>query len=264
MDFKRALLTVPFLLLLLLVILAACGPEALNQTPTPGPQTTLTPGSAPPGTPDLQPPPGTDVPQQQPTAIPFTPTVTDTPTITGTPTATGTPTETPQATFITTPGVGPTMVVKPGINVGKPQFDAALAKWRAQGIEQYEVTTEHVSKSPWAGTWILRVSNNSDTVEIVSYTGSSGVPSTPAMPPDTVKFLTVEQQFAAVEHVLTAGEFGELEKLVDYIVAFDPTFGYPSSIRIKTKPNVRSTDLGSSTTIKSLKILKRATPGAVP
>jgi hypothetical protein len=263
MDFKRALLTLPFLLFLL-AILASCGPEALNQTPTPGPRTTSTAGPAPTGTPDLQPPQGTEGPTQEPTAIPFTPTVTDTPTITSTPTSTGTPTETPQATVISTPGAGATMVVKPGINVGKPQFDAALAKWRAHGIEQYEVTTEHISKSPWAGTWILRVSNNGDTVEIVSYTGSSGVPSTPAMPPDTVKFLTVEQQFAAVEHVLTAGQFGELERLVDYVVTFDPAFGYPSSIQIKTKPNVRSTDLGSSTTIKSLKILKQATPGAGP
>src|SRR5206468_12063399 len=138
--------------------------------------------------------------------------------------------------------------VKPGINVGKPQFDQALAKWRSQGIEIYEMEVQHNSLSPWAGAWTLRVSDHGGTVEIVSYAGSSGVPSTPALPPDTVKFLTVEQQFAAIQHVVTDGEFGELERLVDYVVAFDPAFGYPSSIQIKPKPNVKATDLGSSTT----------------
>src|SRR5439155_23235467 len=119
-----------------------------------------------------------------------------------TPTPAGTPTETPQATFISTPGTGPTLVVKPGINVGKPQLDQALAKWRSQGIEVYEMEVQHNSLSPWAGMWTLRVSDRGGTVEIVSYagrvpSGGSGVPSTPALPPDTVKFLTVEQEFAA-------------------------------------------------------------------
>ena len=77
-----------------------------------------------------------------------------------------------------------------------------------------------------------------------------------------MKFLTVEQQFAAVNHVLTAGVFGDLEALVDYVVVFDPNLGYPASLRIQPKPNVKATNLGSSTIIKSINILKRGTPTA--
>jgi hypothetical protein len=239
MNIRRLRLATP-LYLIALLILAACGPEGLRRTPTP--EGLISPTVV------------------VPTATPRVVLPEATPTEDATATPEPTPTETPQPTFISTPGAGPTVMVRPGINVAKEQYDEALAKWQSQGIQEYEVVVEHSSLSPWAGTWTLRVAGRGEKVDIVSYTGNSGVPTTPAMAPDTVKFLTVEQQFAVIDHVLTAGIFSELETLVDYVVTFDPALGYPASIEIKTKPNVRVTDLGSSTTVKSLKILRRGTP----
>ncbi len=236
-----------YVLLYLLVALAFCACDTGSPTPTvparPQPQPIATTTQV----------PGTPIPTSTP-APSNTPT--DTPTITGTPTPTPTFTETPQATFITTPGPRPTTIVKqgPGINVARQQYEDALAKWRSHNILEYEIVVKYDSFAPFAGAWDLRVAG--DKIDIVGYTDAGGAPATPAVPGDTLSFLTVDQQFAAIEHVINGGSFGPIQSQVDYVVTFDPAFGYPASVEIKPRPNAPP-DVGSSTVVKSLNILKR-------
>lgn len=197
-----------------------------------------------------------------------TPTPTNTSTPTETPTATATHTETPQPTVLSTPAPAPTTLLKPGVNVGQDELNAAMSKWNALAVERYEMVVRVDSVAPFAGTWTLLVSP--DSIETISYSRDTLTPTTPPalMFGEALRFLSVEGQFASVQQRLTDGDFGqELESRVDYYVAFDPVFGYPTSVEIKTKPGVRSTTLGSLTTIQRITIVKRGTlvvPTLVP
>jgi hypothetical protein len=236
-----------FVCLFGLFLLAACGP----QKPTPVPPR----------------------PQHSPTStgVPATGTATTTPTVTKTPTATGTPTPTNTATptntptatttplFVETPAPAPTTLVGPAIDQARNEYNAALNKWRSQGIWDYEITVDYQSFSPWAGTWVLRVTNNK--VGIQSYSPPDGQDATPSpLGEDTLNFLTVDGQFASIEHILTNAQRTQIDALVDYLATFDPKLGYPSLVEIRPKTGVRAPNLGSKTAIKQLKVYGTGAP----
>ncbi len=259
---KTMELYIAALLCLLVLTLASCGPE----TPTPvkpAPLVVISPtvvlrSPAPvqaTGTPTsaaTTAPTGTSLPLI--TASPITPIPTDTPP------AMSTSTETAQPAIYTTPGTAPTVIVNPGINIIRQQYDDALAKWRAQNVEAYEVVVQYSSFAPYAGTWDLKVSG--DKIDVVSYSKDGVVPATPTAPTtgDTLSFLTIDARFAVIEHRLTALQLLGVDAEVDYVVTFEPTLGYPISIEIKQKPGVARPDVESKTVVKSLTILKRGTP----
>lgn len=221
--------------------LGACG------APPPMPEPTSTPSSTPTEAPTKTPAPTSTAP---PTG---TPTPTSIPAVT--------PTETPPTTFISTPAPGPSLLIEPptpGTSVERQQFQDALNKWQSLGVLEYEMVAKYTSPAPFSGTWDLRVAG--DKIEVLSYTGTDGAPATPAVPPGSVNFLTVEQQFAAIQQVLRGANFGTMEAMVDYVATFDPTLGYPSSVQIKARPGVKTPGLESSTVVQKLMILKRGTP----
>lgn len=256
---KTVELYIVALLCLLAITLASCGPE----TPTPlkpAPSVGISPTvvlSSP------RPVQATGAPTSGVTTVA---TGTSTPLITpipaGTPPTMSITTETAQPAIYTTPGTAPTVVVNPGINIIRQQYDDALAKWRSQRIEAYEVVVQYSSFSPYAGTWDLRV--NGGQIDVVSYSKDGVTPITPVAPTtgDTLNFLTVDARFAVIEHRLTALQLLGVDAEVDYVVAFDPTLGYPISIEIKQKPGVARPDVESKTVVKSLAILKQGGPSA--
>src|SRR5437870_2796784 len=82
----------------------------------------------------------------------------------------------------------------------KWQVDGALAKWRAQNVEEYEMVVDNRSML-WYGTWTLRV--NSQHVELVSTLNREGTP-LPVDPSiahysESLRSLTVEAEFAWLE-----------------------------------------------------------------
>jgi hypothetical protein len=48
--------------------------------------------------------------------------------------------------------------------------------------------------------------------------------------------------------------------LIEYLVTFDRALGYPVTIEVKAKENTVA-DIDSETTVESLRVVKRGTPG---
>lgn len=273
--------TIPLLLIFGVIIISSCGVVS-SPTPTstiaprPSPSdspvgATRTPTipSLPSATPRRLAATVTGTPLLTSTAVSLvTPTlvleITPTPILPGTATSPATaslPSVSPGTTVpITTTGTitaTPALIGTPATNVTKAQYAAAQVKWRSAGVEEYEMTVNYVSLSPWGGRWTLRVTDT--LVEVVSYANNAGALSTPVAPTqgETLRFLTVDGLFRTIDRLLTtAPQPGTLESQVDYKIIFDPTLGYPNLIEERSKPGMMVTEL-SSTTVTHLRVLRR-------
>lgn len=239
-------LTYALLYVLATLVLFACDPDT---PPVPTPTATT---SGPTATPTLA---------VSPTA---TGTATQTPTQTPTFTPTSTPTETPQPTIISIPSPDATLVVTGGVNTDRQQYEAALAKWRALAVEEYEMRVRYDGAGPLIGTWDLRVTGNN--VQILGYGRDDTGPATPPVPSRGLEFLSIEQRFAYIDDRLKKGESGgltDMDQLLDFLVTYDQTYGYPASIELRPKPTTRLRGIDSLVKVESLKIIRRnlfATP----
>jgi hypothetical protein len=149
--------------------------------------------------------------------------------------------------------------VEAGTGVGRDEYNAALAKWRSQSIQEYEMVIEYASLAPFAGTWTLKV--RGEAIDVLSYSRDGAVPATPpaGVVGDALKFLTVEDRFALIETRLTDAEVSNLDKRVNYVVEYDQALGYPSLLDIiEADPKLQ--DQQNKTSVKSLTIIKRGTP----
>lgn len=154
----------------------------------------------------------------------------------------------------------------PPINISGEQYDASLARWRSQGIEQYEITVDLVSRLGHKTT--LRASEHGGAIEILS---PSGVATPEPEFMDLYKEDTIEGMFEEINLMLegksiihTSGMYSTGPFYMAYQIRFDPTFGYPSSIEAQpvTKPGVHVYDTDWKKTVTSFKVLKRSTPAA--
>jgi|GEM_PF-3716829 len=238
-------LTYALFYVLATLVLFACDPDTPPvPTPTATPQPTATPTLA-----------------VSPTAAgTATPTPTQTPTFT----PTSTPTETPQPTIISIPSPDATLVVTGGVNTDRQQYEAALAKWRALVVEEYEMRVRYDGAGPLIGTWDLRVTGNN--VQILGYGRDDTGPATPPVPSRGLEFLSIEQRFAYIDDRLKKSESGgltDMDQLLDFLVTYDQTYGYPASIELRPKPTTRLRGIDSLVKVESLKIVRRnlfATP----
>jgi hypothetical protein len=146
----------------------------------------------------------------------------------------------------------PTMVAtatppSSGTNITQAQFDEALSRWRAQGVEEYELKIGYSAYSPLMGWWDLRVRASGDVSEVITYTrvgsldaptgglGAQGEmptagPGIEALKTD-LQWLTIEGQFAQIKALLDDPTSSRFEWAGYYVVTFDPTMGYPASVR---------------------------------
>ena len=214
---------------------------------------------------DLSPTPTPTVgPTASPTHVP--PTATPQPTRTPTQTLTPTliPTQTPQPTIILIPSPQATVAITGTINFTRQQYDEALKKWRAMQVREYELVVRFEAFSPFAGTWNLHVLEG--VPEIISYMNMPGTPTTPTVGGDALKFLAVDDRFALVEDRLARAESNSLSSIdrqSDFLVTFDSTYGYPALVEVKAKPNASLSDIDSSVSVESLKIIRHGTPVAL-
>lgn len=147
----------------------------------------------------------------------------------------------------------------PGINVTRQEYDAALAKWQAAGIEEYEIVVSYSQVySNRSGTWTLRVKGGD--IEVINRL-RDGVPTTPEpdMSGDMLKFLTVDAMFARIMGVLGDPNQGKItigdnSYETEYKVTFDSTLGYPQLFAVYP---IYITDNDSYTRVQSLKILAK-------
>ena len=151
----------------------------------------------------------------------------------------------------------------PRINITRSEYDQALAKWQAQKIEEYEITTE--TRAFMGGTLTLHVSDYGNKVEQLA----PKVRLASDLTAQDIEFLkrdTVEGLFAQVDDILadsnvfkTAAMYVSGDFYMAYEVSFHPDLGYPQymSGRPITKPGAHVYDADWITTLTSLKVIKQ-------
>jgi hypothetical protein len=151
----------------------------------------------------------------------------------------------------------------PRINITQGEYEQALARWKAQKIEEYKITTD--TRAFLGGTLTVHVSAFGNKVEELAPDGSSFDMRTP----DAVEYLkkdTVEGLFATIDAILKDNDvfktgamttFGNF--YMAYQVSFDPRLGYPSHIvgRPITDPGAFVADADWDETVTSLEIIKQ-------
>lgn len=146
----------------------------------------------------------------------------------------------------------PTPTRFPYINVTRQQYDAALAKWRAQGITEYEIVVDYYAfNRQLMGKWTLHVQTDGTTPHVISASrwGEKN-------PEIDVDFLTVEDMFSVVEDRLNYISDTNLY----WNVSFHPTLGYPS-FSWQQQPDVHITDIQGSKHVEGVRIIKQNPPG---
>jgi len=158
-------------------------------------------------------------------------------------------------------------------NITQAQFDDALAKWQAQGIEEYELQVEWWAFQPVMGTWTVRIATNGTTATVLDYRRESGGPTSALtglgseglMPTDQVGIndlkeqlgeLTVEHQFDILRRALA----GEWANETGFEVRFDSALGNPTYVGTMEVPGQAMSSEAWSWEVKSLKVLKQRVP----
>jgi hypothetical protein len=153
-------------------------------------------------------------------------------------------------------------------NVAGWQYDAALAQWKAQNVEEYEMDVENVVFGPGMGNWTLRVRNGKIVNVVSPYSRSHPTPATPQPPSgaggsslyDSVYHYTVEGRFEGLKRYLDGNQIS-LDEYCRY--SFDPALGYVSSVDCHPKPWVQMFDADSTSKVTRLEIITRRTPTPV-
>ena len=127
----------------------------------------------------------------------------------------------------------PYAVYTPTINITRANYEAALAKWQAQNISEYEIAVSEVSLDGHGR--ILRVEKGNVTVVGYFYSGTPVVETIPTAGVASERDLvnTVDGLFKRVKNILTYGICpgrGTTEFAADYEIEFDEKLGYPSKI----------------------------------
>ena len=148
------------------------------------------------------------------------------------------PTPGPTETTMSVPPE-PTPALEPYANFTREQYEEAIAKWRTAGVQRYKIRTTFSAFSLLGGTWNLTVDSSAGAPTVVEYGSEAGGRNAGASPtPQDLHMFTVEGMFERVQEILTnappegptavptpGGDF-----LLYYLVTFDPTLGYPTTI----------------------------------
>ena len=146
------------------------------------------------------------------------------------------------------------------INITRSEYEQALAKWQAQKVEEYEITTDTRAFS--GGIQTLHVSDYGNKVEEVA--PNAGPFNT--LTAEEIKYLkedTVEGLFAKIDASLKDSEIfktgamrGGGDCYMVYQVTFHPYFGYPDHY-VQRPSNHCPTDMDWDETVTNIKIIKQ-------
>jgi hypothetical protein len=140
---------------------------------------------------------------------------------------------------------------KPRINITRGQYEHALAKWRAQKIEEYEITVDIMAF--FGGPMTLHVSDYGNTVgQLAPVERPASILTTEEM--DYLKEDTIEGMFAEIDAALVDSNV-DGDSYLAYQVSFDPNLGYPRQVSRQPVPHVYDGD--RKVTVTSLKIIKQ-------
>jgi hypothetical protein len=158
--------------------------------------------------------------------------------------------------------------------ITREQYEQARAKWRSQGVEEYEARVEYHAYSEFQGIWSLHVRLEGDRPQVLNYIREPGldaplgfVGSHLSMPTseagknylkEQLQMLTLEGQFDDMPRLIDGNEQGRFK----IPITFDGQLGYPTSVGPDLTPKVTE---NSSWTLQHLDILKQSKPTlAVP
>jgi hypothetical protein len=160
-----------------------------------------------------------------------------------------------------------TIVHPPKVNITLEDYERALNKWKAQNIQEYEITVD--INAFMGGTRSLRVSDEARKITILR-------PPEPERTPEPRYFEysredTVEGMFEEIRAVLddaqifhTPAMSGSGRFYMAYRVEFHPELGYPTLFegRPVTEPDAYVFDADFEKRVTEFKILKIGTPAA--
>lgn len=166
------------------------------------------------------------------------------------------------ANAVTMQAETPVASSRPVLNITREEYEGALAKWKAQGAQEYRIVIDYLAFSLYRGTWTLQVKGGD--VQVISFSqGNQPVAAPPTPEKEFFELLTVEGQFATINRALNGqpGNLGELDSgpQASYIVEFDPALGYPTQLTLDYGNMIA--DAGYSTTTRSVTIGNAGVPG---
>jgi hypothetical protein len=157
------------------------------------------------------------------------------------------------------------------INITEEEYETALAKWRARGVEEYEITIVDATRMGGGGRFSLHIRVENGEPILVSYTDLNGE-QPQSIPLDTLDaddlaFLrerSVEGSFALIGGVFrqTFSDTGNV--IHEYKIKFDKELGYPSGVHsrlLSREGGLMPTECCIHYDVISVKILKSDTPG---
>jgi hypothetical protein len=149
------------------------------------------------------------------------------------------------------------------INITRGEYEQALARWNAQKIEEYDITTD--TRAFMGGTMTVHVSAFGNKVEELAPVARP----LDTLTTDDIKYLkedTVEGLFATIgdafkdnEQIKTSAVPASEQFYMVYHVSFDPRLGYPNHIvgHATNDAGDYLYDSDRDETVTSLKIIKR-------
>jgi uncharacterized ubiquitin-like protein YukD len=140
---------------------------------------------------------------------------------------------------------------QPRINITRSEYEQALAKWKAQKVEEYEITVDITAFG--AGTSTLRVSDYGNKVEQLAPIVRPTLGLTAKDIEASIKWDTIEGMFDEIDAALAASNV-DWNFHAKYQVSFDPALGYPQHMARRVL-NMSHGD--RDVTVTSLKIIKQ-------
>ena len=171
-----------------------------------------------------------------------------------------------------TPAAQPTSALQPYANFTKEQYEEAIAKWRTAGVQRYRIKLDYIAFSLFGGTWTLTVDSSAGRPVVEDYSTEQGGRNAGATPtPEDLHMFTVEGLFERVGEIVTNAPPEGLAAVptpgsdiaMYYLVTFDPTLGYPTTIEQhpNTGPEMQIADADTVLRVESVEVIEPALPG---
>jgi hypothetical protein len=151
-------------------------------------------------------------------------------------------------------------------NFTRADYEAALAKWRAQNAAEYRIDVTFEAFSLYRGPWRLTVAQVGGKESVTGFERPDGS-ERPIITAQDLERMTVGGLFAQIEEALQKVEHPNADETpFDYNVSFHPTLGYPVSFTAKPQSNLIA-DADYAYSVQSVTILQTGTytppPGGV-
>ncbi|HKP54820.1 MAG TPA: DUF6174 domain-containing protein [Chloroflexia bacterium] len=151
----------------------------------------------------------------------------------------------------------------PYINITKADYEAALAKWRSHGIQDYEMQVSGSTNSyPYIYSFSETDRVRGPVAEVIYYS-CTGICMTITMSTATPlhKAWSVEDMFTTIQEIVDDPQGTYSSRGVRYEVAFDPVYSYPTLIDVIPV----SVDHGwGKTVVQGITILKASSSPIIP